>query len=77
MNNTVFWDVTPCDVVEVYQHFGGRHCNTIFRPEDALLYSQLHLGNTKTFSGDCTNQRFAEICCLHHQGRAHLQNVGL
>jgi hypothetical protein len=26
MNVTVFWDVTPCSLIEVYRRFGGACC---------------------------------------------------
>jgi hypothetical protein len=37
-NTTVFWDVTPCSLVEVYQRFGGT-CYLHLIVETSITYT--------------------------------------
>jgi hypothetical protein len=41
LNNSIFWDITPCSALEVSRHFGGT-CRSIFRVEESTDYIALY-----------------------------------
>lgn len=44
MKSIMFWDITPCDLVEAYRHFGGNfQQNYSYLLKEILLYVAGHL----------------------------------
>jgi hypothetical protein len=41
MGFAVFWDLTPCSLVDVYQWFGGTHCSH-FQVEEQATHTREH-----------------------------------
>jgi hypothetical protein len=40
VNIVFFWDVTPCSLVEGYQHFGGTCCLQVSRETSSIFYPE-------------------------------------
>jgi hypothetical protein len=50
---TVFWDVAPCSLIEVYRRFRGAYCLLMHRPDDG---GSMHLWNVLQLLRDYTAQ---------------------
>jgi hypothetical protein len=62
MKMTVFWDVAPCSVIEVYRRFGGAYCFH-YQGDEWLLFrsgatiAQRWLGAELSYMNRCTDSR--------------------
>jgi hypothetical protein len=64
---TVFFNVTPCSLVEVYKHFGGTFC--------IQLHSSIVRGTGPWCEDEASIKRSAETSVIYQTTRRHIPDV--